>query len=83
MLAGNHEEAAKAFEATIARADLNPSPASATIRREATLGLAAVALKLDRVRPSAQTRWDEMAGKTPASSTTPLSSPTSSPLGSP
>jgi serine/threonine protein phosphatase PrpC len=75
LLTGRNEEAAKAFEAAIARADLNPSAANATLRREATLGLSAVALKLDTARPAALTRLDEI--------TRPTSSPALSPAGSP
>ncbi len=81
LLSGNNEEAGRAFEASIAKADLNPSPSNATLRKEATLGLAAVALKSDKDRPTAQTRFDEMMRKTspPSSSGSPLSSPLSSP----
>jgi tetratricopeptide (TPR) repeat protein len=79
LLSGNIEEAGKAFEATIA--DSNTSPASATLRREAVLGLAAVALKSDKDRARAQRRFDEIVRKpAPAS---PVSSPAGSPLGSP
>jgi hypothetical protein len=37
LLTGNTDEASKAFEAAIAKADTNPSPANATIKKEATL----------------------------------------------
>ena len=85
LLSGNNEEAVKAFEASIARGDVNPSPSNATLRKEATLGLAAVALKSEKDRPSAQTRFDEMMRKasTPSSPGAPSSSPLSSPLASP
>jgi protein phosphatase len=85
LLSGNNEEAVKAFEASFAKADLNPSPSTATLRKEATLGLAAVALKSDKDRPSAQARFDEMMRKTstPSSAGNPLGSPPSSPLASP
>jgi outer membrane protein assembly factor BamD (BamD/ComL family) len=72
LLSGNNEEAAKAFEATIARADLSPTPSSATVKKEATLGLAAVALKSDKDRQAALTRFDEMLRK-PAPATPPSS----------
>lgn len=85
LLSGNNEEAMRAFEAAIAKADLNPSPSNATVRKEATLGLAAVALKSDKDRPSAQTRFDEMMRRASASSSTgsPVGAPLSSPLASP
>jgi len=59
LLAGKTEDAVKAFEASIAKADLNPSPANATIRKEAAFGLAAAALKSDTARPSALRHFDE------------------------
>jgi hypothetical protein len=85
LLTGNNEEAVKAFEAAIAKADLNPSTVNATIRKEATFGLAAVALKSDKDRPAAQAHFDEITRKPsqPASSGLPASSPVSSPPGSP
>jgi serine/threonine protein phosphatase PrpC len=84
LLTGNIDEAAKAFEGTIARADLAPSPANVTLRKEATLGLAAVALKSDKDRAAATTHVDEMMRKPAPSSTqaSPLTS-TPTPLGSP
>jgi len=45
LLTGNTEEAAKAFDAAIAKADTNPSPANATIKKEAILGLSMVSVK--------------------------------------
>jgi serine/threonine protein phosphatase PrpC len=45
LLTGNTDEAAKAFDAAIAKADNNPSPANATIKREAILGLSMVSVK--------------------------------------
>jgi serine/threonine protein phosphatase PrpC len=82
LLAGKNEEAAKAFEAAIAKADLNPSAANGTLRREATLGLSAVALKLDTVRPAALTRLDEISRTTSSPSVSPAGSPSAAP-GSP
>lgn len=85
LLAGNNEEAARAFQALIAKIDANPSPATATLRNEATFGLAAVALKLEAVRPAAQTRLDEAitARSAPSPAGSLQASPDSSPLGSP
>ncbi|MDQ5844467.1 MAG: protein phosphatase 2C domain-containing protein [Acidobacteriota bacterium] len=82
LLTGKNEEAAKAFEAAIAKADLNPSAANATLRREATLGLSAVALKLDSARPAALTRLDEISRTTSSPSISPAGSPSAAP-GSP
>jgi tetratricopeptide (TPR) repeat protein len=79
LLSGKNEEAAKAFEAAIVKSELNPSPANITVRREASLGLAAVALKSDKDRAAAQAHFDEITRKssTPSSVTSP---PTSSPI---
>jgi tetratricopeptide (TPR) repeat protein len=80
LLAGNNEEAARAFEAAIARANLVSPQQNATIKKEATLGLAAVALKSDKERPGAQAHFDELIQK-PSSSPSPV--PSLSPLISP
>ncbi|HSE19703.1 MAG TPA: PP2C family serine/threonine-protein phosphatase [Pyrinomonadaceae bacterium] len=45
LLTGNTDEAAKAFDAAIAKADSNPSPANVTIKREAVFGLGMVSVK--------------------------------------
>ena len=81
LLAGKTEDAVKAFEASIAKANVNPSPANATVQKEATFGLAAAALKSDTARPSALRHFDE-AMRTPAQPL-PFSSPPSSPIRSP
>jgi PPM family protein phosphatase len=87
LLAGNTEEARRAFEAAIAKAGLNPTAANATLSKEAALGLAGVALKSDKDRPAAITRFDEVMRSQPSplgsSSGSPGSSPRSSPLGLP
>jgi serine/threonine protein phosphatase PrpC len=87
LLVGDNEEAVKAFEAAIARASLDSPQANATLKKEATLGLAAVALKSDKDRPAAQLRYDEVmrqpppsslpssSSSAPSSSSSPLSSP--------
>jgi len=74
LLAGNNDEATKAFDAAITRANLASPQANATLKKEATLGLAAVALKSDKDRASAQTRFDEIMRPLPS----PASSPSSS-----
>jgi len=45
LLTGNTDEASKAFDAAIAKADSSPSPANATIKREAVFGLGMVSVK--------------------------------------
>ena len=70
LLAGNIDEATRAFEAAIAKADLNPSEANATIKKEATLGLAAVSLKSERERDKALLHYDEIT-KAPANVNSP------------
>jgi protein phosphatase len=80
LLAGNNEEAARAFEAAIARANLVSPQQNATIKKEATLGLAAVALKSEKERPGALAHFDELIRR-PLSSPSPV--PSLSPLISP
>ena len=63
LLTANYEEAARAFEATIAKADLNPSQSNATLRNEATLGLTAVALKSTAAGPAASRSLEEALQK--------------------
>ena len=76
LLTGNYEEAGKAFDGAIAKANLVSPQANATLKKEATLGLAAVALKSDKDRPAAQTRFDEtMRPASSPSASSPLSSP--------
>lgn len=81
LLAGKNEDALKAFEAVIAKANLVSPQANATLKKEATIGLAAVALKSDKDRLGAQTRFDEMIGA--GSVATPSASVASSPSLSP
>lgn len=84
LLAGKPDEAVRAFEAAIAKADLNPSPGNATVRKEATFGLAAAALKLETARAGALKHFDEATRPVqPAPAGSPLSSPLSSPPSSP
>jgi len=53
LLSGNTDEAGKAFDAAISKSDLNPSPANATIKKEAILGLAVISLRTQTQRD----RW--------------------------
>ena len=75
LLTGNFDEAAKAFEAVITKGNGNPSPWNMTLRKDATLGLAAAALKADKERPAAQTHFDEIIQK-PSTVSPAVSQPT-------
>ena len=79
LLTGNYEEAARAFEAAITKADLNPSGTNTTLRNEATMGLAAVALKSEAARPLASKTLEDTLLKASPSSPLPLASPSISP----
>jgi protein phosphatase len=70
LLTGNADEAASAFEAAIVKADANPSQTNATIKKEATLGLAAVSLKTLKAREKALLHYDDLT-KPPAAQSTP------------
>ena len=74
MLAGNNDEAAQAFEQAIVKSDTAGSAANSTanstVRKEATLALAALAIKSDKERQRALTHMDEMLQK-PANSNSP------------
>ena len=78
LLIGNNEEAARAFEAAIARVNLVSPQQNATLKKEAALGLAAVALKSDKEKPAAQAHFDEVIQK-PSPSPPPSGSPFISP----
>lgn len=85
LLARNNEEAARAFQSLIERIDRSPSAGNATLRKEATFGLAAVALNLETARRAAQTRLNEVIPdrSSPSTVSSPPASPASSPLSSP
>lgn len=70
LLSGNTDEAGKAFDAAIAKADANPSPANATIKKESVLGLAAISVRTQRDRWKVLNHYEELT-KPPASSATP------------
>ncbi|HSS19293.1 MAG TPA: PP2C family serine/threonine-protein phosphatase [Pyrinomonadaceae bacterium] len=78
MLTGNHDEAVKAFEAAASRTNLVSPQENATIKREAALALAALALNSEKDRPAAQARLDENIKPTPSPAASP-SSPSPSP----
>ena len=52
-MTGNTDEATKAFDAAIAKSDLNPSPANATIKKESVLGLSLISVRTQTQRD----RW--------------------------
>jgi protein phosphatase len=79
LLTGNSDEAARAFEKVIARTNLVSPQADATLKKEATLGLAAVALKSDNHKPAAVVRFDENMRSTPSPSASSPTGPTGSP----
>jgi protein phosphatase len=70
LLTGNTQEATKAFDAAISKADAAPSPTSATIKKEAILGLAALSFKTQRDRWKTLNQYEELT-KPPASSAAP------------
>jgi protein phosphatase len=80
LLAGNSTEAARAFETAITKTNLASSPENETIKKEATFGLAAVALKSEIARPAALKHFEE-ATRPPQPA--PSGSPSGSPLSSP
>jgi len=70
LLTGNTDEAGKAFEAAINRSNLNSSPAKATIKKEATLGLAMISVRTQRDRWKVLNHYEELT-KPPANSNAP------------
>jgi hypothetical protein len=70
LLSGNTDEASKAFDAAIAKSDANPSPANATIKKEAVLGLAAISVRTQRDRWKVLNHYEELT-KPPAGANTP------------
>ncbi len=71
LLSGNTDEASKAFDAAIVKCDGNPSAATATIKKESILGLAAISVRTQRDRWKVLNHYEELT-KPPAASTTPL-----------
>jgi protein phosphatase len=70
LLTGNNAEAVKAFDAAISKADAAPSPASATIKKESILGLAALSFRTNRDRWKTLNQYEELT-KPPANSSAP------------
>jgi hypothetical protein len=72
LLTGNTDEAGKAFDAAIVRADANPSPANATIKKEAILGLGVISARTGTQRDLWKVRnhYEELT-KPPANTNAP------------
>jgi serine/threonine protein phosphatase PrpC len=65
LLTGNNDEASKAFDAAISKADANP-----TIKKEAILGLAAISVRTQRDRWKVLNHYEELT-KPPANTNAP------------
>jgi len=70
LLTGNPDEAWRAFEAAVSKADSATGPQNALVKKEATLGMAAVSLKTQSSRQKALSHYDELT-KPPANQTAP------------
>jgi protein phosphatase len=70
LLAGNNEDAARAFESVLTRTAGTINPEDLTLRKEATLGLAAVSLRAEKERTLATSQFDQMLQK-PATTPSP------------
>ena len=70
LLSGNTDEAGKAFDAAISKSDANPTPASATIKRDSILGLAAISVRTQRDRWKVLNHYEEVT-KPPTNSNAP------------
>lgn len=60
LLVGNSDEAAQAFEQAIVKSEAAGALGDPTVRKEATLALAALAIKSEKERSRALSRFDEM-----------------------
>jgi protein phosphatase len=67
LLSGKNDEAGNAFEQSIVRADQSPGATNTTVRKEATLALAALTLKSNKEIQRALKHFDDMVAK-PANS---------------
>ena len=70
LLTGNTDEAVKAFDAAISKADAAPSPSNTTIKKEAILGLAALSFRTNQGRWKTLNQYEELT-KPPANSPAP------------
>jgi PPM family protein phosphatase len=70
LLTGNTDEAGKAFDAAIAKANQTPSPANDTIKKEAVLGLSMIVVRTQKDRWKVLNHYEELT-KPPANSNAP------------
>ncbi|HEU4934473.1 MAG TPA: PP2C family serine/threonine-protein phosphatase [Pyrinomonadaceae bacterium] len=70
LLTGNTDEATKAFDAAISKSNLNPSPANATIKKEAILGLSMISVRTQKDRWKVLNHYEELT-KPPTNSNAP------------
>ncbi|HEX6283879.1 MAG TPA: PP2C family serine/threonine-protein phosphatase [Pyrinomonadaceae bacterium] len=70
LLSGNTDEASKAFDAAIVKCDGNPTPATATIKKESILGLAVITVRTQRDRWKVLNHYEELT-KPPAAASAP------------
>ena len=70
LLTGNTDEAGKAFDAAISKANLNPTAGNSTIKKEATLGLAMISVRTQKDRWKVLNHYEELT-KPPANSNAP------------
>ena len=65
LLSGNTDEASRAFDAAISKADAAPTPASATIKKDSILGLAVISVRTQKDRWKVLNHYEELT-KPPA-----------------
>ena len=70
LLTGNTDEATKAFDAAITKSNLNPSPANATIKKDAILGLSMISVRTQKDRWKVLNHYEELT-KPPTNSNAP------------
>jgi hypothetical protein len=70
LLTGNTDEASKAFDAAISKANANPSPANDTIKKEAILGLGVISVRTQKDRWKVLNHYEELT-KPPANANAP------------
>jgi len=70
LLTGNTDEASKAFDAAISKSNLNPSPANATVKKEAILGLSMISVRTQKDRWKVLNHYEELT-KPPTNSNAP------------
>ena len=74
LLSGNTDEAGKAFDAAIVKCDAAPTPATATIKKESILGLAAISVRTQRDRWKVLNHFEQLT-RPPSASNSPPNNP--------